>query len=55
MLTFAAQQFYGKNQRMPNDLQELADARLIPKVPTAPAGMRFLMDAKEKQVRLVKQ
>ncbi len=55
MLTFAAQQFHAKNKRMPNDVQELANAKLIPHVPTAPAGMRFLMDAKEKQVRLVKQ
>lgn len=55
MLTFAAQEFYGKNQRMPNDLQELADAKLIPKVPSAPAGMKFVMDAPKKQVRLVKQ
>lgn len=55
MLTFAVQQFYGTNKRMPADLQELAAAKLIPKVPMAPAGMKFLIEPQTKQVRLVKQ
>ncbi len=55
LLTFAVQQFYAANKRMPADLQELAAAKLIPKVPLAPAGMRFLIEPQTKQVRLVKQ
>ena len=55
LLTFATQQFHAMNKRMPADLQELAAAKLIPKVPVAPAGMRFLIEPQTKQVRLVKQ
>lgn len=55
LLTFATQQFYAANKRMPADLQELAAAKLIPKVPVAPVGMRFLIEPQTKQVRLVKQ
>lgn len=55
LLTFAVQQFYGANQRMPADLQELVAAKLIPNVPVAPAGMKFLIEPQTKQVRLVKQ
>ena len=55
LLTFATQQVYAANKRMPADLQELAAAKLIPKVPVAPVGMRFLIEPQTKQVRLVKQ
>ncbi|MEQ2008149.1 MAG: hypothetical protein ABMA26_15230 [Limisphaerales bacterium] len=54
MLTFAVQQFEGINKRVPANLQELVSARLISAVPAAPAGMRYVIDAKTKQVRLVK-
>ncbi len=55
LLTFAAQQFYGINKRMPANLEELVAAKLIPKVPIAPVGMKFLIEPQTKQVRLVKQ
>lgn len=55
MLTFGVQQFYGMNKRMPADLQEVAAAKLIPKVPVAPIGMKFVIEPQTKQVRLVKQ
>ncbi len=54
MLTFAVQQFVGTNQRPPANLQELVTAKLISAVPAAPAGMRYEIDAKNRQVRLVK-
>lgn len=54
MMTFAVQQFVGMNKRVPTNLQELVSARLISAVPAAPAGMRYEIDAKNKQVRLVK-
>ena len=55
LLTFGVQQFYAMNKRMPADLQELAAAKLIPKVPLAPAGMKFVIEPQMKQVRLVKR
>jgi hypothetical protein len=54
MLTFAVQQFEGTNKRPPANLQELVTAKLISAVPAAPAGMRYEIDAKNRQVRLVK-
>ena len=54
MLTFAVQQFAGTHKRPPANLQELVSAKLISAVPAAPAGMRYEIDAKNRQVRLVK-
>jgi len=54
MLTFAVQQFQGKKGRLPNDLSELAAAKLIPAVPKAPAGQRYVIDAQKRQVVLVR-
>ncbi|PAW86024.1 MAG: hypothetical protein B9S33_08985 [Pedosphaera sp. Tous-C6FEB] len=54
MLTFAVQQFQGKKGRLPNDLNELAAAGLIPSVPKPPVGQRYVIDAQKRQVVLVR-
>lgn len=55
MLTMGLQEFMAKNGRAPNDLQELVTAKLVQKIPPLPAGYKYSIDAKRKQVLAVKQ
>ena len=54
-LTLQVQEFAAKNGRVPNDLAELVTAKMLPKVPNPPAGMKYVIDATNRQVRLVPQ
>lgn len=54
-LTLQVQEFAAKNGRVPNDFAELVTAKMLPKVPIAPAGMRYVIDLTNRQVRVVPQ
>lgn len=54
-LTLQVQEFAAKNGRVPNDLAELVTAKMLPKVPNPPAGMKYVIDPKNRQVLLVRQ
>jgi hypothetical protein len=53
--TLMVQQFYDKNGRVPKDLNELVTAKMLLKVPTAPPGMRFVIDPNSRSVQLIRQ
>ena len=55
VLTMGLQEFMAKNGRAPNDLNELVTAKLVQKIPPLPAGYKYTIDAKRKQVMAVKQ
>ena len=54
-LTLQVQEFAAKNGRVPNDLAELVTAKMLPKIPNPPAGMKYVIDPKNRQVLLVRQ
>ncbi len=55
VLTAMMQTFIAQNGRMPNDVSELATVKGYGPVPKAPAGYKFVIDGKQKQVVAVKQ
>ncbi|OQC25157.1 MAG: hypothetical protein BWX68_01714 [Verrucomicrobia bacterium ADurb.Bin063] len=55
VLNQAIQLFNVEHGRNPRDLNELVEEKFIPKLPTAPYGMKLDYDAATGKVRVVKQ
>jgi hypothetical protein len=53
-LTLMVQEYYGKHGRVPKDLNELVAAKMLLKVPTPPPGTKYVIDAKRRQVVIVR-
>jgi hypothetical protein len=49
-ITGAVHAFHEANRRWPSDFSELVKAKLLDKVPTPPAGKKFVFDSKSLQV-----
>lgn len=54
-LTLLVQDFYAKNGRVPKDINELVTAKMIQTPPKPPPGTRYVIDAKNRQVVIVRQ
>ena len=54
-ISMIVEQFYEKNGRVPKDLNELVAAKMLLKVPAAPPGMRYVIDAQSRRVAVVPQ
>lgn len=54
-LTLQLQEYSAKHGKVPTDLGELVAAKMLPKMPVAPQGFRYEIDAKNRQVVLVRQ
>ena len=54
-LNQAIQLFTVEHGRNPKDLNELVEGKFIPKIPTAPSGMKLEYDATAGKVKVVKQ
>lgn len=55
VLTMMLQEFVAANGRVPNDVSELATIKTYGPAPKAPAGYKFVIDGKKKQVMAVKE
>jgi len=53
-LSLKVSEFYDKNGRVPKDLNELVTAKMLLRLPTPPPGMRYVIDAKNRSVLLVR-
>jgi hypothetical protein len=54
-ITRAIQSFAINNERPPKDLNELVRAKLLPSIPAAPAGKKFVYDPSHMSIKLVNQ
>lgn len=54
-LNNALHSFIEMKGRMPNDINELATAKLVPAVPPPPPGRKYAIDANKLEVLLVNQ
>jgi len=54
-LNKAIELFYVQEGRFPKDLAEMVEKRLIAKIPSAPAGMKIVYDAKDGLVTVEKE
>jgi len=54
-MTEALQRFVERNNRLPNDFNELVKSKFLPKIPPPPAGKTYAIDRKNMQVVLINQ
>lgn len=54
-LDSAIKAFFDQESRYPKDLNELVTSGVLPKLPTAPAGMKFDYDPATGRAKVVKQ